>query len=522
MAEGLSVKPVPSITWADVGGREAALIQRCARRDEDACAELVTEHQRMVYQLSLNRLGDHNEALDLSQEVFLRVFRTIQDPSAGSRPCAPGSPDRRQSGRNRQRWWRRRHRSAGLARRAHQDHGEFPAPATAGHRARARPEAPGGRLRSALERLPFRSADGAGASRDRRIELRRDRVFTRRRGRHRQIAARARARGPSRPIEGCMTTLLTCAAVRRRLQAFYDRELPVPGLIDIEAHLADCPPCMRDLREIRLVGDGLRLAAAPGPADDWTGLQPGVISRMRAEAHESWTARVRRALDDLHLVWIGLGATAATCVCAASVLSMISFASPERHDSLAAVMAVTTSPSELVSVRPDAHAAGRAAGNRLRDAGSRAHRRDGCCRLGRVTRGDASRGQAPERRAGRPHGVVPRRHAVARPRGRTAQFGGSPDRRQSRRRAARSRRRRAPVPGRSSTATVNLLSQGRPHDGQGQFRSLIASGPFDLGLRGRDVVHRVGGANDHASRALGVVQRDLELLPLRVGMPSFG
>ena len=33
-----------------------------------------------------------------------------------------------------------------------------------------------------------------------------------------------------------------------------------------------------------------------GPADDWTGLQPGVISRMRAEAHESWTARARRAV----------------------------------------------------------------------------------------------------------------------------------------------------------------------------------------------------------------------------------
>jgi RNA polymerase sigma-70 factor (ECF subfamily) len=79
MAEGLSVKPVRAITWSEVGGREAALIQRCAARDEDACAELVSEHQRMVYQLSLNLLGDHNEALDLSQEVFLRVFRTIHN-----------------------------------------------------------------------------------------------------------------------------------------------------------------------------------------------------------------------------------------------------------------------------------------------------------------------------------------------------------------------------------------------------------------------------------------------------------
>jgi hypothetical protein len=70
MGGELSVKPVRAITWTDVGGREASLIQRCAARHEDACAELVAEHQRMVYQLSLNLLNYHNEALDLSQEVF--------------------------------------------------------------------------------------------------------------------------------------------------------------------------------------------------------------------------------------------------------------------------------------------------------------------------------------------------------------------------------------------------------------------------------------------------------------------
>jgi anti-sigma factor RsiW len=140
-------------------------------------------------------------------------------------------------------------------------------------------------------------------------------------------------------------TLFTCAAVQRRLQGFYDRELPVPELIAVEAHVQDCPPCARDLRELRDVGDALRLAAAPGPSDDWTGLQPGVISRMRAEAHESWTARVARTFDDLHLVWIGLASTAATIVCAGTVLSMLHFASPERNDSLAAIVAVMAAPS---------------------------------------------------------------------------------------------------------------------------------------------------------------------------------
>jgi hypothetical protein len=140
-------------------------------------------------------------------------------------------------------------------------------------------------------------------------------------------------------------TLMTCAAVQRRLQAFHDRELQVGDLIAIEAHLHDCPPCSRDLNGIQTIGNALRLAAAPAPPDDWTGVRSGVISRMRAEAHESWTARVRRAFDDLHLVWIGLASTAATCLCAGAVLSMLHFASPDRQDSLAAVIAVMAAPS---------------------------------------------------------------------------------------------------------------------------------------------------------------------------------
>jgi hypothetical protein len=139
-------------------------------------------------------------------------------------------------------------------------------------------------------------------------------------------------------------TLLTCAAVRRRLPAFYDRELPVQDLIAVEAHLTDCPPCLRDLRDMQEVGEGLRQAAAPGPADDWTGLTPGVIGRMRAEAHESCTQRARRAFDDMHLVWIGLASTAATFICAGAVLSMLHFASPGRTDSMAAYFAVMAAP----------------------------------------------------------------------------------------------------------------------------------------------------------------------------------
>ena len=126
--------------------------------------------------------------------------------------------------------------------------------------------------------------------------------------------------------------LLTCRAVQQRLSAFYDRELPIPEQIAVESHVYGCPPCARELRSLQNVGRALREGSAPGPADDWTGLQPGVIGRMRAEAHQSWPARASRFLDDLHLVWIGLAATVATFLCGALALSALHYGGDSRDD----------------------------------------------------------------------------------------------------------------------------------------------------------------------------------------------
>lgn len=140
-------------------------------------------------------------------------------------------------------------------------------------------------------------------------------------------------------------TLITCATVRRRLQAFHDGELPIGETIDTQGHISTCPPCARDHRDIQSLANALRLAVPPGPADDWAGVQSSVISRMRAEDNESWAARTRRFVDEVHLVWIGLAAATATVICAGTVLSMLHFASAERDDSLAAVIAAMGAPA---------------------------------------------------------------------------------------------------------------------------------------------------------------------------------
>jgi RNA polymerase sigma-70 factor, ECF subfamily len=157
MASELTVKPVPSITWADVDGREASLIQRCAAGDEDACSDLVSEHQRMVYQLSLNLLGDHNEALDLSQEVFLRVFRTLQGFRGQSALRTWIYRIVVNQARNRQRWWRRRYRSYQVSLDDHiRDHGEFAAHENGGAPDRVLNQKQlAERIRLALDCLPF-------------------------------------------------------------------------------------------------------------------------------------------------------------------------------------------------------------------------------------------------------------------------------------------------------------------------------------------------------------------------------
>jgi RNA polymerase sigma-70 factor (ECF subfamily) len=111
MQVGDSVKDAGAISWTDVDTREAALIERCTAGDETACADLVATHQRMVYGLAFNLLGDRDEALDLSQEVFLRVFRTLSNFRGQSALRTWIYRIVINQARNRQRWWRRRHRS---------------------------------------------------------------------------------------------------------------------------------------------------------------------------------------------------------------------------------------------------------------------------------------------------------------------------------------------------------------------------------------------------------------------------
>ena len=56
---------------------EAQFVARLVARDEGAFNELVTTYERRVFALVFRMLGRRDEAEDLSQEVFVQVFKAI-------------------------------------------------------------------------------------------------------------------------------------------------------------------------------------------------------------------------------------------------------------------------------------------------------------------------------------------------------------------------------------------------------------------------------------------------------------
>jgi RNA polymerase sigma-70 factor (ECF subfamily) len=152
----LAVKQASISSWAEVGGREAALVQRCTAGDEQAFAELVAEHQRMVVQLAGNLLGDREEALDLSQEVFLRVFRVIHRFRGQSTLRTWIYRIAINLARNRHRFWKIRHRADQVSLDQHiKAHGDFRSAGESGPDHVLAQKQLAERLQQALDSLPF-------------------------------------------------------------------------------------------------------------------------------------------------------------------------------------------------------------------------------------------------------------------------------------------------------------------------------------------------------------------------------
>jgi RNA polymerase sigma-70 factor (ECF subfamily) len=150
------MKQAQAVGWSEVGGREASLVQRCASGDESAYADLIAQHQRMVVQLAIHLLGDRDEALDLSQEVFLRVFHTIHRFRGDSSLRTWIYRIAVNQARNRNRFWRRRRRADQISLDAHvAAHGDLESIDDSGPDRLFAQKELAARLQRALDGLPF-------------------------------------------------------------------------------------------------------------------------------------------------------------------------------------------------------------------------------------------------------------------------------------------------------------------------------------------------------------------------------
>ncbi len=64
---------------------EQALVDRLAVGDRSAFQELVEAHKKKVYYLAYDMLGNGSDAEDVSQEVFIKVFRSFGTFKRGAR-----------------------------------------------------------------------------------------------------------------------------------------------------------------------------------------------------------------------------------------------------------------------------------------------------------------------------------------------------------------------------------------------------------------------------------------------------
>lgn len=136
-------------------------------------------------------------------------------------------------------------------------------------------------------------------------------------------------------------TSLTCAAARRALQALYDDELPVSSQIAVSSHVDGCATCAAELADVEGVGSWLR-SSAPGhtplPCDEAGALTSTIVNRAKVEHDASLGVRIQSLLDDLPLMYAGVGAAIASVACLVLMLGLMRFSTIVRSDSLAGML----------------------------------------------------------------------------------------------------------------------------------------------------------------------------------------
>lgn len=71
-------RPVKRESWLDENAATASLVRRCVAGDAGAWEALVRQHNRRIYNICYRFTASANDAEDLTQEVFIKVYRTLR------------------------------------------------------------------------------------------------------------------------------------------------------------------------------------------------------------------------------------------------------------------------------------------------------------------------------------------------------------------------------------------------------------------------------------------------------------
>jgi putative zinc finger protein len=136
----------------------------------------------------------------------------------------------------------------------------------------------------------------------------------------------------------------TCRRTRRVLEAFHDGELPVEQQVAVQTHLAQCTPCTTERARLAGIGATLREGMSDPMLDDAQTVGRRVLVTLPVVRELSWRRQVALLFDDMHLVWAGMGASAATLVCVAAALGLMRLTLREQPASMKAMIVAMADP----------------------------------------------------------------------------------------------------------------------------------------------------------------------------------
>src|SRR6266478_1904187 len=84
------------------------LLERCRAGDETAFDELVVRHQQRAFNVAFQLLRDHEDATEVAQDAFVRIYRSIGDFRGECEFTTWLHQIVVNLARNKHRWWHRR------------------------------------------------------------------------------------------------------------------------------------------------------------------------------------------------------------------------------------------------------------------------------------------------------------------------------------------------------------------------------------------------------------------------------